>query len=671
MADTLYDIADSLRGQILSSPDREQTASDFFASHGHDIRKEDIIVLDDGTPVIRHDPGRKHDRQQLQQLKEDISGQLRLFREEDLPRPDESRERARKGEEGSGGDARKVRNVSRRYNPILRDGVSAYYSPEKGWNGKEQHPWTVKGAWDSFGFVDFLGMNVRNVHDIAQMFSIYRNPMLEYFHIVLANKGRIVRQIAMTSGLSGLVRVVPPGGKEKIQEIIGKVDYDAAYLVHNHPSGNISPSDDDLACTAFYASEIFKGKFIGHIILDHTRFSLISAMTPHVKSQFDMTVSDFRYAPHEIPKRKSIFGRIASPGDIARIIFDIHNRGNIILDLDNEHMVSDIRPFSIEDYDPALFMLDMKAKCVRDRVIVVASEESFDKLQDKFNESPYNPVKGYKQPVLDCLYVDVEKGIYKSMLEHGLLDHFNWQSFLSKQTSDQALIWNEDISEHPKQGYLFENAPSYSFEFLEPSWKERDNYTDDLAAYDGKGSIEVLDTSDVLETIGYPPGKVIISESAIRNAMSDSEKREVLNDLPVVAIDPTAVIDTGVKVDKGSRNCLLFAYNMFVDGFPATVGLLVEPVESKRKTEYVIQAIYSPQEMSQEDNRLFSVCAKNNQFLYSAKEKPCFLIPRKAFDKPPRSTEVDLPNEVPHRKTVRNHQADKAKRNAKQETRRK
>ena len=142
MADTLYDIAEDLKEQILSSSDRVQTASDFFASHGHDIRKEDIIVLDDGTPVIRD-----------QQLKEDISGQLSLFREEDLPRQNESRGRARKGEEGSGGDARKVRNVSRRYNPILRDGVSAYYSPEKGWNGKEQHPWTVKGAWDSFGFV--------------------------------------------------------------------------------------------------------------------------------------------------------------------------------------------------------------------------------------------------------------------------------------------------------------------------------------------------------------------------------------------------------------------------------------------------------------------------------------------------------------------------------------
>ena len=44
MADTLYDIAENLREQILSSSDRVQTASDFFTSYGHDIRKEDIVI---------------------------------------------------------------------------------------------------------------------------------------------------------------------------------------------------------------------------------------------------------------------------------------------------------------------------------------------------------------------------------------------------------------------------------------------------------------------------------------------------------------------------------------------------------------------------------------------------------------------------------------------------
>ena len=102
MADTLYDIAEQFRQQILTSPEKEKTAAEFFSAHGHAVKEEDVIVLDDGTPVIRDDPGRNFDRHQLQQLKDEISGQLSLFSEEDMPRKVEGRGTARNGEEGSG-----------------------------------------------------------------------------------------------------------------------------------------------------------------------------------------------------------------------------------------------------------------------------------------------------------------------------------------------------------------------------------------------------------------------------------------------------------------------------------------------------------------------------------------------------------------------------------------
>lgn len=54
-----------------------------------------------------------------------------------------------------------------------------------------------KNAWDTFGFVDFLGHIITSPKDVAQLFSIYRNPALEYFHIVLLKEGQIVRQMAM------------------------------------------------------------------------------------------------------------------------------------------------------------------------------------------------------------------------------------------------------------------------------------------------------------------------------------------------------------------------------------------------------------------------------------------------------------------------------------------
>ncbi len=669
MADTLYDIAESLRNQILGSSDREKAASEFFSSHGQSIDEENIIVLDDGTPVIKDDPGRKYDKAELQKLKNDISEQLELF--DDMPLQSQSDDGKDNGEKRGRKRRTDGTGFSSRGNPILRDGVSAYYSPEKGWNGKEQPPWTVKGAWDKFGFVNFLGMKVHNVHDIAQMFSIYRNPMIEYFHIILEKEGRIVHQIAMTSGLSGIVRVIPSCGVDQLKADILKYDFDAAYLVHNHPSGDPSPSDDDIRSTAFYVNEIFKGRFLGHIILDHDKFTLISAMKHTIKVFSDIAVDELKYTPHSIKKEKPVFNeRIHSPSDIARLVFDTHNEGNVIFNLDNEHMVRSITPFNIDSYDPIRFMYDMKDNCVRDRALIVTSEEDFNRLYDIFEELANGKGRPFRQPILDCLYIDPVRGNYKSMLEHGYIEAFNWQSMMAKGLIKSDFVWDEDISDHPTQGYLFESIPSYSSGILKPSWKELDNFSEALSSYDGKGSITVLDASDVLETIGYPPGKVIISESAIRNVRSDARKNDILNSLPNSVVDPVAVIDTRARTGNDNRNCLLFACNTLVEGCPATVGLLVEPVRTKRRTEYVVQTIFSPEEMSREDNRLFSVCAMNNQFIYSDLEKPCFIIPETDPDKPIKTTKVDLPNEIPHKKAVINHQIDKAIRKSRQETKR-
>ena len=663
MAETLYNIAESLRRQILSSPDREKTASEFFSSHTYSVGKDDIIVLSDGTPIIKNDPGRDYDKDELQRLKDGISEQLDLFGDIDLQ---SQRDDGKKAKRNRAGKRRTTQDgIYPRGNPILRDGVSAYYSPEKGWSGKEQHPWTVKGAWDKFGFVDFLGMDVRNVHDIAQMFSIYRNPMLEYFHIILAKDGRIVRQMAMTSGLSGLVKVIPQGGVEELKKTLSEIDYDAAYLVHNHPSGNITPSVDDLQCTAVYINEVFRKKFIGHIILDHDKFTLIAPMKPMITTFSDYSITDLAYTPHEIPTPKTKSSRrIASPSDVAKIVFDLHCKGNVTIDLDNDNKVRSFSPFSVEKYDPVLFMFEMKRECIRNRIIIVTTEEDFQKIEEKFNELPRKPGGGYRQPVLDCIYIDTEKGSYRSMLEYGLIETFNWQSFLAKITNSNQFIWNEDIADHPKQGYLFESVRPYQSYVLSPKWKDLDTYNEKLSSYQGKGSIPIQDSSSVLEALGYPEGKVCLSESAIENARKDRQKKGILQIVPQIISDPAAIIDTGIRVREGSRNCLLFAYNASIDDSPATVALLVEPVEMKRRTEYIVQMAFSPEEVSRDENKLFIVCAMNKQFIYSDLEKPFFIIPGSSPNEMMKTTKIRLKQEIPHKTAVIDYCLNKAIRRA-------
>ena len=118
MVDTLYSIAESLRNRILGSSDREKAASEFFSSHGQSINEENIIVLEDGTPVIKDDPGREYDKAELQKLKNDISEQLELF--DDIPLQSQSND----GEDIGGKRGRKRRTdgtvrVNRKGNQVV------------------------------------------------------------------------------------------------------------------------------------------------------------------------------------------------------------------------------------------------------------------------------------------------------------------------------------------------------------------------------------------------------------------------------------------------------------------------------------------------------------------------------------------------------------------------
>lgn len=647
-----YSLAAELKSRILLSEDRERTASAFFNEHGLNVKLEDIIVLNDGTPVLKDDPGRDYDREELQEFKNYVSEQLDLFGNIILPGSEDDGRTSQKNKAGTRNSS--GTGHSPRRNPILRNGVSAYYSHQKGWNGKEQPPWTVKGAWDSFGFVDFLGLEIRSPKDVAQMFSIYRNPMLEYFHIVLVRDRVVVRQLAMTSGLSGIVRIIPEGGFEKIAEDISATDYDSAYLVHNHPSGNVSPSNQDIYSTEAYIRKVFRGKFGGHIILDHDKFMLLSCKGDTLQDFENLHEEAIEYSPHKIPEVKIEYDTsICSPNDVASFVFSLHGDGNVMLNLTNDHKVRDIAPFSVENYDAVSFMMDMQAKYIRNRIIVVSSEDSFKDLIRKFESYNQKAYQSYRQPVLDVMYIDRDKQTYVSLLERGRLDSFNWQGFLAKQPRANSYIWDEDLLKNPKQGYLFETHQPYVTlkDIFCPTQNETTAYERNLKEHTGKAPIRIVEKSPLLHALGLPDGSISISERALNKAKDDKSVSTLIDKLPEIVLDPSSIIDTGLKARKDSKsNCLLFAYNAYLNEEAATIGMIIEPVQRKLKTDYVIREIYPPEKLSKDKNRLLVELAKNRKFIYSETLLPCFPIPRiQTGTKDSVLTKITLPEKIPDR----------------------
>ena len=190
-----------------------------------------------------------------------------------------------------------------------------------------------------------------------------------------------------------------------------------------------------------------------------------------------------------------------------------------------------------------------------------------------------------------------------------------------------------------------------------------EDYRSKLSSHKGGTVIPIRSSSPILQALGYPKGCITLSDTGIESADGSKIKNEIIENIPNIVSDPAAIIDTGVKTGEKSRNCLLFAYNTIVNGEYATVGLLVEPVERKLKTDYVVQAVFSPEEISRDRNRLFSECARNNQFIYSETDKPFFIIPESNRNSETVNiTKITLPEKVPDRAAVLERCMQKEKR---------
>lgn len=157
------------------------------------------------------------------------------------------------------------------------------------------------GLWASFrkfkerGVFDIIGKKVAtdkmgNITPYGYMqlttaLQIYRNKKFETFRYIFIDKtGSIRDQIAVSSHLPSCTITRPnvmQGGKniffEQCREY-AQSTHTKIVLAHNHPSGNITPSHNDINTTVFLHTT-FSDAFAGHIILDHGTYNLYHPQT--------------------------------------------------------------------------------------------------------------------------------------------------------------------------------------------------------------------------------------------------------------------------------------------------------------------------------------------------------------------------------------------------------
>ena len=134
------------------------------------------------------------------------------------------------------------------------------------------------------GVASLLGRKIRSHRDLAALAQIYRNPHFETFRVFFLNEDmEIVGQNAISARLPGYTTsFFGEGGKgatkaEDIQlfkEQMKKVGAKYFWVLHNHPSGDPTPSDGDRNVTGWIAAHI--PGFVGHVVINQDRYSYIA-----------------------------------------------------------------------------------------------------------------------------------------------------------------------------------------------------------------------------------------------------------------------------------------------------------------------------------------------------------------------------------------------------------
>jgi hypothetical protein len=124
--------------------------------------------------------------------------------------------------------------------------------------------------------VEIIGLPVESYKDLAVIAQAWRNPKYEELRYVYIRDGSIVDHEGVTCRLPMMSHAFlgdRPEGVNHIRERLAALGADSLYFVHNHPSGGLKASRQDLSLTVLTAGDVPEMK--GHIIINSGKYVFI------------------------------------------------------------------------------------------------------------------------------------------------------------------------------------------------------------------------------------------------------------------------------------------------------------------------------------------------------------------------------------------------------------
>ncbi len=125
-----------------------------------------------------------------------------------------------------------------------------------------------------------IGQKVESAADLAVIADVYRNPIFETLRYIFINKdtGEVLGETAVSARLPTSSSIFPTeieDGAAWIEEQAKTFGATGFWMMHNHPSGNPTPSSADMRATAAIQRGIRGIQLMGHVVLNHKTYGYL------------------------------------------------------------------------------------------------------------------------------------------------------------------------------------------------------------------------------------------------------------------------------------------------------------------------------------------------------------------------------------------------------------
>jgi DNA repair protein RadC len=201
------------------------------------------------------------------------------------------------------------------------------------------------------GYLRFAKEIISSPEDVAFAFRELKNEAVERFYVVGLKNGTPVSVEPLHIGTVDAALAEP---YDALQLLLTK-KADSFFIVHNHPSGNIQASRQDLSVSRRFKNVLGSQglRYRGHVIINDTKFGFIDEHMDFLKYDHTQKTDGFKVSKYvkyvEWYTEKESLKKISSPDDVFEIIKGINtdaqnNAALLLLNTNNQILGIEVLP---------------------------------------------------------------------------------------------------------------------------------------------------------------------------------------------------------------------------------------------------------------------------------------------------------------------------------------